>query len=205
MRRSARTNSITALPRTTAAAATPSPSGWVTTRTGETRQASPSRTTNRQAEVRRALPVTRFGCAIAGSRLARHDQGEGDEPAGSQLRSVGDVGREPGGDAGEQGRQHQPGGCVGRADDREAQPGCDGEHQQVTQRVGPGGERGQQVGVGLADERVDHDHRAGLRGRHRDDQGVEQAVPVVADPGPRWNAVTAPASTAKASRRGRSA
>ena len=34
----------------------------------------------------------------------------------------------------------------------------------------------------VADQRVDHHHPAGLGGRHRDDQRVEQAVAVVADP-----------------------
>ena len=86
-----------------------------------------------------------------------------------------------GGDADEQAGQQQPGGAVAAADDGEGEAGRDGEDEQVAERVGAGDEHGRRVGVGRRGSRLDHDQPAGLRGRDRDDQGVEQAGPVVPD------------------------
>ena len=89
MRSRASTNSITAPPRITADWNRPSPGGRVTMMTGETRQASPSRTTKRQAVASRTLPVTGRGRAIVGSVVARTTRAKAtNQPAASSGRSV---------------------------------------------------------------------------------------------------------------------
>ena len=112
------------------------------------------------------------------------DQGKGDEPSRGQLGPVGDVGGEPGGDTGEQGGEQQAGRAVGRAHHGEAEPGRDRQHQQVAERVGAGGERGEQVGVRVVQDGVDQRHPARLGCGDGHHEGVEQAVPVVPDPVP---------------------
>ena len=76
---------------------------------------------------------------------------------------------------------HQSGRTVGRPDDGEAEPDDDGEHQQVAEGVGAGGQRLQQVPVAVLHQGLDEHQPADLSGRHGDDEGVQQAVPVVLD------------------------